>query len=109
MSNETKRAVDTPARYDRALQVGGSVITTQSVTFENCLFIGNSIGPTGVSTYDGMITVVSSSNEVSIRNCTFQNNTYADPVNGVSRILYRSACRPERASRTIFLISASYL
>jgi hypothetical protein len=85
VTKESKKNSDT--FYDRSLQVGGDVIKKQSVTFENCLFVGNSVGPEGVSTYDGIITVVSSSNDVTIKNCTFQNNAYGDPVNGVSRFV----------------------
>jgi hypothetical protein len=77
--------VDGNAFFDRTLQVGGDVIETQSVTFENCLFIGNTVGPDGAGTFAGIMTVISASNEVTIKNSTFQSNSYGDPVNGVSR------------------------
>jgi hypothetical protein len=69
--------------YDRALQVGGDTIEVQTVNFENCLFIGNSVGPEGQLTQDGVIYVASPSNIVNIQNCTFKNNNFASPVNGV--------------------------
>lgn len=76
---------DARESYNRALQVGGDIIEKQTVTFDNCLFIDNSVGPEGLLTQDGVIYVASPSNEVIIKNCTFKNNDYANPVNGVGR------------------------
>jgi hypothetical protein len=77
---------DARASYDRALQVGGDIIEKQVVTFENCVFVNNSVGPEGGLTQDGVIYVASPSNELIIKNCTFKNNDFGDPVNGVSRL-----------------------
>jgi hypothetical protein len=117
--------------YDRALQVGGDVIQVQTVTFEDCLFIGNSVGPEGVLTQDGVIFVASPSNVVILKNCTFQDNDYGSPVNGVCHFLahcvyridefnslnettsphtYRPMdlrCRPSRALQSLLQILAS--
>jgi hypothetical protein len=75
--------------HQRALQVGGGAIKRQTVTFDNCLFTSNSAGPDGEITQDGLIYVSEISNELIVKNTTFENNDFSKPVNGVSSYLMR--------------------
>jgi hypothetical protein len=80
-SNQYQKEAHTLHR--RELLNGGDFLERQVVTFENCLFQNNSIGPEGDGTNDGVIYTLLSSNDLILKSCTFKNNNYAAPLNGV--------------------------
>ena len=57
-------------------------LTRQVVTFENCLFRDNAAGPETETSYDGLITAYPL-NDIVLKSCIFQNNSYAKPSKGV--------------------------
>jgi hypothetical protein len=77
--NDDARNVDR-----RQLQASADTLTEQVVTFKNCLFLNNAIGPGNGEAHDGVISITSEFNKVNLENCTFMGNDFGDPLNGVS-------------------------
>ena len=81
-------------KNQRELQVSGDVLQRQVVTFDNCIFRHNGNGPEGSLTQDGIMEAFSKFNDIIIKNSTFENNDFSQPVNGVRAqllsLLYKS-------------------
>lgn len=51
---------------------------------DSCLFQFNIAGPAGSQVKDGIINSLGTSNDVVLKSCTFTNNDFSSPQNGVS-------------------------
>lgn len=90
--------------HKRNLQAG-DVLEFQKVTIDGCLFENNRHGPNTELTQDGMIHIADASNELTVINTIFRNNSFTKPVDGVSAILLyiHTMVSFERSSHGIFI------
>jgi hypothetical protein len=67
---------------NRLLQQGEEIMT-QRVTLDGCLFENNFRGSESALTFNGVIYLATTSNQITIKNSIFRNNNFANEVDGV--------------------------
>ena len=68
---------------ERDLQVSSTLtLTRQVLVFEKCLFRNNAQGPDSPTAEDGIITALPN-NDIVLKSCIFESNTFSQPVKGV--------------------------